>query len=90
MGGGEGHFARVAPDGSYVYSFHGLQGEGIIIQEPSEQTGNTIFADYNDLMPICTQASPSGTRIAFLLVKPFELEVWKIDISSLLADSVVP
>ena len=89
-GGSEGHFARVAPDGSYVYSFHGFQGEGIIIQEPSEQTGNTIFTDYNDLMPISTQASPSGTRIAFLLVKQWKNEIWKIDISSLLADSIVP
>lgn len=89
-GGCEGHFARVAPDGSYVYSFHGFQGEGIIIQKPSEQTGRVIFTKYRDLMPTALQASPSGTRIAFLLMEPFRSETWKIDVSGLLTDSVDP
>ncbi len=89
-GGCEGHFARVVPDGSYVISFHGFQGSGIIIQKPNEETGRVVFKQHNGLMPVVPVASPSGTRIAFLLLEPFVSEVWKIDISELVADRIVP
>jgi len=42
------------------------------------------------LRPVWGTISPSGSRIAFFLVEPWVREIWKVDISGIIADSVVP
>jgi hypothetical protein len=89
-GGSQGHVPYVAPDGSFVASFSFFEEGGIIVQKPNEKTGRLIFEEYDGLRPAWVTVSPSGTRIAFFLQEPWVREIWKIDISDIVADSVVP
>jgi Tol biopolymer transport system component len=89
-GGSQGHVPYVASDGSFVVSFNWMEEGGIIIQRPDSEIGKIILKEYDGLRPSWCTVSPSGSRIAFFLVEPWEREIWKIDISDLLADSVVP
>jgi len=89
-GGSQGHVPYVASDGSFVVSFSWMEEGGIIVQEPQNETGTVILREYDGLRPVWGTISPSGSRIAFFLVEPWVREIWKVDISGIIADSVVP
>ncbi len=80
-GGSEGHVPYVAPDGSFVASFHWFQGCALILQQPHEKTGRVIYAGEGGLCPTLCTVSPSGTRLAFFLTPDWAGEIWKVDVT---------
>ena len=77
----------MAGDGSFVVSYHSIEGKGLIIQEPDKTEGRIFFNADDGRHSQLPTVSPSQTKVAFFLREDFRFATaWLIDINQALPE----